>query len=90
MAFKGWPAEALDFYEGLEADNTKTYWNEHKAFYDEQVKGPMVALLDELAPEFGDEGVEPTQARAPDQQHVVQSKISVLQGQDTRRSGPAP
>ena len=54
MAFKGWPAEALDFYEGLEADNTKTYWNEHKAFYDEQVKGPMLALLDELAPEFGE------------------------------------
>ena len=54
MAFKGWPAEALDFYEGLEADNTKTYWNEHKAFYDEQVKGPMLALLDELAPELGE------------------------------------
>lgn len=54
MAFKGWPAEALDFYDGLEADNTKTYWNEHKAFYDEQVKGPMLALLDELAPEFGE------------------------------------
>ncbi len=54
MAFKGWPAEALDFYEGLEADNTKTYWNEHKAFYDESVKGPMLALLDELAPEFGE------------------------------------
>ena len=54
MAFKGWPAEVLDFYEGLEADNTKTYWNEHKAFYDEQVKGPMLALLAELAPEFGE------------------------------------
>lgn len=54
MAFTGWPAEALDFYEGLEADNTKTYWNEHRAFYDEQVKGPMLALLDELAPEFGE------------------------------------
>jgi uncharacterized protein (TIGR02453 family) len=54
MAFKGWPAEALDFYEGLEADNTRTYWNDHKAFYEEQVKGPMQALLDELAPEFGE------------------------------------
>jgi len=25
-AFRGWPAEALQFYEGLEADNSKTYW----------------------------------------------------------------
>ena len=30
MAFKGWPAEALEFYEGLEADNSKVYWTEHK------------------------------------------------------------
>jgi hypothetical protein len=31
MAFRGWPAEAIEFYEGLEADNSKTYWQEHKA-----------------------------------------------------------
>lgn len=24
-AFRGWPAEALEFHEGLEADNSKTY-----------------------------------------------------------------
>jgi hypothetical protein len=23
--FRGWPAEALDFYEGLEADNSKAH-----------------------------------------------------------------
>ena len=33
MAFTGWPVEAIEFYEGLEADNTKTYWTEHKATY---------------------------------------------------------
>jgi uncharacterized protein (TIGR02453 family) len=54
MAFKGWPAEALEFYEGLEADNTKTYWQEHKATYEQKVKAPMEALLVELAPEFGE------------------------------------
>src|SRR5207247_6552547 len=26
MAFSGWGDEALEFYEGLEADNSKTYW----------------------------------------------------------------
>ena len=53
MAFKGWPAEALHFYEGLEADNSKAYWTDHKATYDECVRAPMDELLAELAPEFG-------------------------------------
>jgi uncharacterized protein (TIGR02453 family) len=54
MAFKGWPAEALEFYEGLEVDNTKTYWTENKAVYEDIVRAPMEALLAELAPEFGE------------------------------------
>lgn len=41
MAFSGWPAEALEFYEGLEADNTKKYWHAHKADYETLVCGPM-------------------------------------------------
>lgn len=53
MAFTGWPAEALDFYEGLAADNSKSYWTENKATYDEKVHAPMVALLADLEPEFG-------------------------------------
>jgi uncharacterized protein (TIGR02453 family) len=54
MAFSGWPEEALDFYDGLAADNTKTYWTAHKAVYQELVLGPMAELVDELAAEFGD------------------------------------
>lgn len=54
MAFQGWPEEALDFYEGLQADNSRTYWTRHKAIYEEHVLGPMTELLEELAPEFGD------------------------------------
>ena len=53
MTFRGWPAEALEFYDGLMADNTKTYWTANKATYDDQVRAPMVALLEELEPEFG-------------------------------------
>jgi hypothetical protein len=30
VAFRGWPSEALEFYEGLEADNSKTYWEAHR------------------------------------------------------------
>ena len=54
MAFEGWPAEALEFFEGFEADNTKTYWQEHKAMYEAAARAPMEQLLGDLAPEWGD------------------------------------
>jgi uncharacterized protein (TIGR02453 family) len=53
VSFEGFPDEGLVFYEGLEADNTKTYWTRNKASYDTHVKAPLQAMLDELAPEFG-------------------------------------
>jgi len=53
MAFTGWPVEAVEFYEGLQADNSKVYWQEHKAVYERDVRGPMEQLLAELADEFG-------------------------------------
>lgn len=53
MPFKGWPAEAIEFFEGLEADNSKAYWQDHKDTYEGSVKGPMELLLAELEPEFG-------------------------------------
>ena len=49
----GFPEEALVFYEGLEADNTKAYWTDHKQVYDRAVRAPLDALLADLAPEFG-------------------------------------
>ncbi len=54
MAFRGWPAEAIEFYEGLEADNTRAYWQDHKKEYEEIVKGPMLELLAELAGDYGE------------------------------------
>jgi uncharacterized protein (TIGR02453 family) len=53
MAFRGWPAEAIEFYEGLMADNSKTYWTANKQTYDEAVHAPMAALLEEVSKEFG-------------------------------------
>lgn len=51
--FTGFPEQALIFYEGLRADNTKAYWTDHKSTYDGMVKAPMEGLLAQLAPEFG-------------------------------------
>ena len=53
MAFSGWPAEAVEFYEGLQADNSKVYWSAHKLIFDRDVHAPMAELLAELADEFG-------------------------------------
>jgi uncharacterized protein (TIGR02453 family) len=54
MTFRGWPVEALEFFEGLEADNSKTYWTRNKDVYNKMVRAPMEELLSELAPEWGE------------------------------------
>ena len=54
MRFTGWPERAFEFYEGMEADNSKAYWTAHRAVYDADILAPTEALLEELAEEFGD------------------------------------
>ncbi len=54
MTFEGWPVEAIEFFERLEDDNTKTFWTEQKHVYEESVKAPMVALLAELESRCGE------------------------------------
>ncbi|CUR54822.1 conserved hypothetical protein [metagenome] len=51
--FAGFPVAALDFYDDLEMDNTKSFWEAHKEVYDTAVKAPMTALVKALEPEFG-------------------------------------
>ncbi|WP_306360964.1 DUF2461 domain-containing protein [Nocardia sp. CC227C] len=53
MEFTGFPLAGLDFYEDLEADNSKTFWNAHKRVWEESVRDPMRALAAELEPDFG-------------------------------------
>ena len=53
MSFTGISFVALDFYEDLEADNSKSFWTAHRQVYDEQVKAPLQELAAELGAEFG-------------------------------------
>ncbi len=46
MAFGGFPLEAITFFQGLEADNTKAYWTGHKDVYETCVKGAMEELAE--------------------------------------------
>ncbi len=52
MSFTGFPAEALDLYARLEADNTRTFWLANKSLYDRCVKVPMEALITEVDERF--------------------------------------
>ncbi|MGA8987023.1 DUF2461 domain-containing protein [Aeromicrobium sp.] len=52
--FTGFPETALDFYDDLEMDNTKLFWEAHRPTYDVAVAAPMKALTAALSDEFGD------------------------------------
>jgi uncharacterized protein (TIGR02453 family) len=53
IGFEGFPEAALDFYDDLEIDNSKSFWEAHRDVYQTSVKGPMTALVTALEPGFG-------------------------------------
>jgi uncharacterized protein (TIGR02453 family) len=53
VTFQGWPPEAISFFEELEADNSKAFWQANKSVYERAVREPLEQLLAELEPEFG-------------------------------------
>lgn len=53
MAGQGIPLDALDFYEDLAVENTRTWWQANTERWQRSVRDPMAALVDALAEEFG-------------------------------------
>ena len=51
--FQGIPAGAFGFYEELQDNNNRQWWQEHKAGYQSLVKEPLASLLAELEPRYG-------------------------------------
>jgi uncharacterized protein (TIGR02453 family) len=51
--FAGWPEDAIAWFEGLEADNSKAYFTAHRDRYDSSVRAPLHALLAAVEDEFG-------------------------------------
>jgi uncharacterized protein (TIGR02453 family) len=47
--FAGFRAEAIGFLAGLESNNNKPWFDEHRATWEAAIKAPMAALMDELA-----------------------------------------
>jgi uncharacterized protein (TIGR02453 family) len=52
--FRGWPEEFQPFFIGLELDNSKRYFEAHRKTYETAVRAPMLALVQSLAPEYGE------------------------------------
>ncbi|MGG6379898.1 DUF2461 domain-containing protein [Paenarthrobacter sp. NEAU-H11] len=51
--FQGIPAGAFGFYEELQDNNNREWWQEHKDSYLSLVREPLSLLLAELEPRFG-------------------------------------
>jgi uncharacterized protein (TIGR02453 family) len=54
MGFEGWPPQAIAWFEGLERDNSKPYFQGTRDVYERCVKAPLLELLAEVADEFGE------------------------------------
>jgi uncharacterized protein (TIGR02453 family) len=50
--FSGFPQSAFTFYEGLEQDNSKDYWEAHRETWESSVQAPMQELVALLETEF--------------------------------------
>ena len=92
MEFTGFPVAALDFYDDLEVDNTKSFWEAHKGVYDEAVKAPFVALTAALERYdanvlFADNGKEGLEILARQHVDVVLMDIMMpeMDGYETMR-----
>lgn len=53
MAFEGFTPDSFAFFTELEVNNNKAWWEANKARYEASVRGPLLALLDQIAGEFG-------------------------------------
>jgi uncharacterized protein (TIGR02453 family) len=51
--FRGFGEGAVEFYDGLIADNSRAYWTDQRVVYERDVREPMQELLATVEPEFG-------------------------------------
>ena len=52
VSFEGFGAGAVAWFEGLERDNSKRYFDATRATFEDEVREPLELLLAELGPEF--------------------------------------
>lgn len=79
--FRGWPPAAIDLYRRLEQENTRTFWLEHKATYDQDVRAPFDALSDLVASEFSPLGLLNRETWVQQGQDPVQDQLLNVVGE---------
>ena len=52
--FRGWPPAALTWLAGIEAHNSRDWFQANRDVYDEAVRQPFLSLLAEVEDEFGE------------------------------------
>ena len=54
MTFTGFTPKAFTFLRGLAKHNEKPWFEAHRASYDDDLRAPMIALVDEMDARFGE------------------------------------
>lgn len=57
MAFKGFGPQAIGFFTALAFHQNRDWFQENRALYESEVRGPMTALLDDLTERFAGMGI---------------------------------
>jgi len=89
--FEGFGPKVQKWFKGLEADNTKEYFNASREFFEESIRDQIEALLTELSERFGGEVKMFRQNRdirfSPDKSPYKANTYGVLRGSDVAAQG---
>lgn len=89
--FEGFGPKVQKWFRGLEADNSKAYFDATRDFFEEAVRGQMDALLTELSESFGGEVKMFRQNRdirfSPDKSPYKTNTYGILHGPDLAAQG---
>jgi len=90
-SFEGFGPKVQKWFMGLEADNSKAYFDASRDFYNESIRDQMEALLTELSEPFGGEVKMFRQNRdirfSPDKSPYKTNTYGILYGSDLAAQG---
>jgi uncharacterized protein (TIGR02453 family) len=89
--FDGFRPGVRRWFQGLEADNSRSYFTANREFFEEAIRGEIESLLTELSEEFGGEVKMFRQHRdirfSPDKSPYKTNTYGVLRGPDVAAGG---
>ncbi|MGH2968803.1 MAG: DUF2461 family protein, partial [Solirubrobacteraceae bacterium] len=90
-SFHGFAPAVFEWFAGLERDNSKAYFTATRERYENEVRGGLEAMLDELSEAFGGEARVFRQQRdlrfTPDKSPYKTRTYGILQGAPAAQAG---